>query len=82
MLATGAGSGTAGTGSTAMVGASLPASGSRLVPLAAGSAISHSGCSQATALSVRPCAVTLQVSSRSPQSAGTSTPNAKLWKRG
>ena len=49
---------------------------------AAGSSISHSGCSQATARSVLPCAVTDHTSSRSPQSAGTPTRNAKLWKRG
>ena len=45
-------------------------------PPTPGGLISHSGCSQATARSVRPLTVTSQISRRSPQAAGTGTLNA------
>ena len=40
--------------------------------------ISHSGCSQATACSVLPRTVSVQINSRSPKSAGTVT--LKIWR--
>ena len=70
---------------SSMVGASFSISGApppaRFMATTCSSMIC-SGTSQPTARSVRPWAVTVHTNSRSPQSAGTVTCQAKRWRRG